>query len=76
MFLRPSVVSSATFSHVTHTIVWCVSVPNGMEIDEVTDEVADEVADEGADEVAAEVADEVGDEVADEVADGFLPHLT
>ena len=24
-----------------HTIVWCVSVPNGMEVDEVTDEVAD-----------------------------------
>ena len=33
--------------YLTRTIVWCVSVSNGMEVYKVTEEVADEVADVG-----------------------------
>ena len=51
--------------------MWVLSVPDGMEVNEVDDEVADKVADK----VADEVVDKVADEVVDEVADGFLPHL-
>ena len=40
MFVRPLVRSSRFLPHLTHTIVWCVSVSNGMKVDKVTDEVA------------------------------------
>ena len=40
LFVRPFVRSSRFLPHLTHTIVWCVSVPNGMEVTEVADEVA------------------------------------
>ena len=59
--LRPSVRPSRFVPHLTHTIVWCESVSNGMEVDKVTDEVADEVANM----VAGMVVDNVPDEVAD-----------
>ena len=52
MFVH-SFVRNVFVPHLTHTIVCCVSVPNGMEVDKVSDEVDDEVADE--------VADELGD---------------
>ena len=57
LFVRPS----RFLPHLRHTIVWCVSVPDGMEVDKVINEVTDEVADE--------VADKVGNEVTDEVVD-------
>ena len=53
----PSVRSSRFLTHLIHIIVWCVSVSNGMELDNVTYEVTDNVADELADKVSNEVAD-------------------
>ena len=53
MFVH-SFVRNVFLPHLTHTIVCCVSVPNGMEVDKVTDEVADEVANEVADMVSDE----------------------
>ena len=48
LFVRPT----RFLPHLTHTIVRCVSVPNGMEDDKVTHKVTDEVANEVTDEVA------------------------
>ena len=43
--IYPTLRPSRFLPHLTHTIIWCVSVPNGMEVDKVADKVADEVTD-------------------------------